>query len=53
MVVVETGCRGVKREDDHKENIGMLIYFNHEISRSNATRNSDMQRNNFSKIEDT
>jgi hypothetical protein len=28
MVVVETGCDGVRREDDdHKENIGMLINY--------------------------
>jgi hypothetical protein len=46
-------------DDDHKENIGMLInlfqlrsiYFNQEISRSYAIRNSDIQCNNFSKLE--
>jgi hypothetical protein len=56
MAVVETGWDGVRREDDdHKENIGMLInlfqvrsiYFNQEISRF------DIQCNNFSKLEDT
>jgi hypothetical protein len=52
----------VKREDDdQKENFGILInlfsfrsiYFNHEISRSRAIRNFDIQCNNFSKIEGT
>jgi hypothetical protein len=52
----------VGREDGgRKENIGLLInlfelmsiYFNQEISRSHATRNSDIQCYNFSKTEGT
>lgn len=45
--------------DDHNENDGMLIilinfkYFNHELLRSDAIRDSDIECNNSSKTEDT
>jgi hypothetical protein len=61
MVAVETCWDGVRKEDDNKDNIAMLInllqirsiYLNKEKSRSDAIWNSDIQCNNFSKIEDT
>jgi hypothetical protein len=51
----------MRREDNHKENFGMLInlfelrsiYFNQDISRSHAIRIFDIECRNFNKIEKT